>query len=100
MLLLLGCVPRTTTIQFVNDELDRIAITHNQRFRPTYVECQDALNKLWVRVVEVPPEENMLDIKVLQAKGKLKSCSRELEDAYLSLGPRVRNFKKAVDSLQ
>lgn len=99
MSFLLGCVPRTTSLRFVNDELDRIAITHNQTFRPTYKECQSALNELEDRLIEVPPKENVMDIRAVKAKGKLSLCSERLEDAYKDLGPQVQDFKKAVRQL-
>ena len=96
----LGCVPRVTSVLFVSDELDRLAFTHNRHFRPTYDECQTALKELAVRLIEVPPKENVLDIKVLEAKANLALCSHRLETAYNRLGPEVKGFKKAVNSLQ
>jgi len=100
LLLCLGCAPRVTNVRFAADELDRIAITHNRHFRPTYDECQMALNELAARLIEVPPKENVLDIKVLEAKARLSLCADKLESAYNRLDPEVRGFKKAVDSLQ
>ena len=98
--LCLGCAPRVTSVQFAIDELHRVAITHNRHFRPTYDECQMALNELAVRLMEVPPKENVLDIRVLEAKARLTLCAKKLSTAYDDVGPSVRNFKKAVDSLQ
>jgi len=100
LLLCLGCVPRVTSVQFASDELARLALTHNRHFRPTYDECQMALNELAVRLIEVPPKENVLDIKVLEAKAKLTRCSHRLATAYNRLGPEVKGFRQAVDSLQ
>lgn len=97
--LCLGCVPRVNSVQFASDELDRLAITHNRHFRPTYDECQMALNELEVRLIEVPPKENVLDIKVLEAQAALTLCADNLEIAYDRLGPGVKGFKKAVGSL-
>ena len=58
-----------------------------------------ALNELAVRLIEVPPKENVLDIKVVEAKARITRCASKLETTYNRLGPEVRDFKKSVDSL-
>jgi len=97
ILLLSSCTPRVS-LQFAADELDRVAIIHNERFRPTYLECQTVLNEL----ADQPnrTDERTLDISVLVARGKLERCSEELSDDWESVGKKIADFKTAATHLK
>jgi len=93
-----GCA-RQVSLQYAADQLDRVAITHNDTITPTYLKCQTILNEISDLLEENPPSENMLDITVLTATGKLKQCSKELADDWKRLESRIAAFKTAVHSL-
>ncbi len=67
LFLLTGCSSRVT-LQFASDELDRVAITHNENFRPTYLECQTIINELAGAMEASETSERVLDISVLVAR--------------------------------
>jgi len=97
ILLLSSCTPRVS-LQFAADELDRVAIIHNERFRPTYLECQTALNELAAQPNRT--DERTLDISVLVAQGKLERCSEELSDDWESVGKKIADFQRAATHLK
>jgi len=99
ILLLASCTPRVS-LQFAADELDRVAITHNERFRPTYIECQVILNELSDATETNQTSEGILDISVLVAKGKLGKCSEDLSDDWESVGKKIADFKTAATHLK
>lgn len=99
MLLFSSCTPRVS-LQFAADELDRVAIIHNERFRPTYLECQAVLNELSDAAETNQTSVGILDISVLVAKGKLERCSEELSDDWESVGKKIADFQRAATHLK
>jgi len=97
ILLLSSCTPRVS-LQFAADELDRVAIVHNEQFRPTYLECQAALNELAAQPNRT--NEKTLDISVLVAQGKLERCSEELSDDWERVSKKIADFKTAANHLK
>ena len=98
LLCLTGCA-RQVSLQFAADQLDRVAISHNDTITPTYRKCQTILNELDAILVSNPPSENILDISILTATGKLKQCSKELADDWKRLEGRIAAFKTAAHNL-
>jgi len=99
ILLLSSCTPRVS-LQFAADELDRVAIIHNERFRPTYLECQTVLNELSDAAETNQTSEGILDISVLVAQGKLERCSEELSDDWERVSKKIADFKTAANHLK
>ncbi len=95
LFLLTGCSSRVT-LQFVFDELDRVAITHNENFRPTYLECQTIINELADAMEASDTSERVLDISVLVAQGKLKHCSEKLSDDWGKMEKKIEDFRRAA----
>ena len=99
LFLLTGCSSRVT-LQFVSDELDRVAITHNENFRPTYLECQTIINALAGAMEASETRERVLDISVLVARGKLKHCSEKLSDDWGKMEKKIEDFRRAAHHLK
>jgi len=99
IVLLSSCTPRVS-LQFAADELDRVAITHNENFRPTYLECQTILNELSDATETTQTDERILDISVLVAKGKLERCSEDLSDDWERVSKKIADFKTAATHLR
>jgi len=99
ILLLASCTPRVS-LQFAFDELDRVAIVHNEQFRPTYIECQSILNEVANATETNQTDAKILDISVLVAKGKLGRCSEELSDDWERVGKKIADFKTAATHLK
>ena len=100
LLLQMGCLTRTASLQFVADELDRVAIVHNKSFRPVYMDCQAELNDLHAYNIDRPPRAGILDYGVVSRERSLQDCSRDLKDAWEDVQARIENFDEAVDSLR
>ena len=98
LLFLTGCT-RQVSLQHAADQLDRVAISHNDTVTVTYKKCQSILNRLDAILVANPPSENMLDISVLTTAGKLRQCSKELADDWKKLEGRIAAFKTAAHNL-
>ena len=99
LLLLTGCSSRVT-LHFVSDELDRVAITHNENFRPTYLECQSIISELADAMEASDTSERVLDISVLVARGKLKHCSEKLSDDWGEMEKKIEDFRRAAHHLK
>ena len=99
ILLLSSCTPRVS-LQFAADELDRVAIIHNEQFRPTYLECQATLNELSDAAETNQTSEGILDISVLVAKGKLERCSEDLSGDWEKVSKKIADFKTAANHLK
>ena len=99
MSLQLGCAGQVN-LYYVSDRLDRVAIQHNENFKPTYVECQTILNALAKELQLNPPTEMALNIKVLQGQNKLKQCSKELQRDWDRLGEYVSEFQSATERIR
>jgi len=99
ILLLSSCTPRVS-LQFAADELDRVAIVHNNHFRPTYLKCQTVLNELSDASETNQTSEGILDISVLVAQGKLERCSEELSEDWEKVGKKIKDFRVAATNLK
>lgn len=100
MLLHLGCAGNVRSLRYTSDLLDRVAIEHNDNFRPTYVECQNLLSILATELRLNPPTEMALNIKVLQGKNKLKLCSSELQSDWVRVGRQIKQFQSATERIE
>jgi ribosomal protein S3 len=98
LFLLTGCSSRVT-LQFVSGELDRVAISHNENFRPTYLECQSIISELADAMEASDTREGVLDISVLIAWGKLKHCSEKLSDDGSKMEKKIEDFRRAAHHL-
>ena len=99
LFLLTGCSSRVT-LHFVSDELDRVAITHNENFRPTYLVCQSIISELADAMEASDTSERVLDISVLVARGKLKHCSEKLSDDWGEMEKKIEDFRRAAHHLK
>jgi len=99
LFLLTGCASRVT-LQFVSDELDSVAISHNENFRLTYLECQTIVNELADVMEQDQTCDEILDISVLVKRGNLRRCSKELSNDWKKLEREIMNFTKAAQRIK
>ena len=99
MLLHLGCAGKVN-LHYVSDRLDRIAVEHNENFKPTYMECQRLVNELAAELQLHPPREMVLNIKVIQGQNRLRLCSIELQEDWKRLEVRINDFQSATERIE
>lgn len=93
----------TAPIRFALDELDRLALRHNEHFRPKYDECLGLLHA-YADLILVGSftvgDERIKTLEQLQAGGRLKVCTKQLREEWESLKDQLEDFKDAVNKLE